>query len=107
MDWTQMTVYTTSQGCEYISSMLFSIGVTGIEIFDPEDYKHIEKNYTWDYIDDEVLALAEKEAYIRIYFPHTPYGIEQIELVKNAQSRPSDPVAENRWCQCLDKRGKV
>lgn len=69
MDWLELNIYTTHEGIEPLSAALIGEGFTGLVINDPEDIIEFKenKNPTWDYIDDEVLAKQNDEAYITVY----------------------------------------
>ena len=64
MDWFKVKIFTTPAGCEMVSAALYSMGIYGLEIFNPDDYKMPQKDYTWDYIDDGVLQKQNEEAYV-------------------------------------------
>lgn len=69
MDWLELNIYTTHHGIEPLSAALIGAGFTGLVISDPEDITEFaeNKNPTWDYIDDEVLAKQNDEAFITVY----------------------------------------
>ncbi len=91
MDWLKVKIFTTHQGCEFISSALYSMGIYGLEIFDPEDYKMPQKDYTWDYIDDDVLKKQAEEAYVCAYIGDAPAGWDQLSEIKGFLKRmPSE-----------------
>lgn len=82
MDWLKVKIYTTPTGCEMISSALYAMGIYGLEIFNPDDYKMPEKDYTWDYIDDDVLKKQNEEAYVCAYIGDAPAGYDQLNEIK-------------------------
>ena len=51
---------------------------------DVDDLLNKEKDYEWDYIDDNVLRLKEEEPKITIYFEGVDEGMSQLSKVKKA-----------------------
>ena len=39
MEWLKVTIFTTSAGIEPLSGRLYSVGITGIEIEDEQDFE--------------------------------------------------------------------
>lgn len=91
MDWLKVKIFTTPTGCEMISSALYAMGIYGLEIFNPDDYKMPEKDFTWDYIDDDVLKKQNEEAYVCAYIGDCIAGVDQLNEIKSFLSRmPSE-----------------
>ena len=70
-----------------VSAALYSMGIYGLEIFNPDDYKMPQKDYTWDYIDDGVLQKQNEEAYVCAYIGDAPAGYDQLNEIKGFLSR--------------------
>ena len=70
-----------------VSAALYAMGIYGLEIFNPEDYRLPEKDYTWDYIDDEVLEKQKEEAYVCAYVGNTPAGVDQLNGIRSDMER--------------------
>ena len=87
MDWLKVKIFTTPAGCEMVSAALYSMGIYGLEIFNPDDYKMPQKDYTWDYIDDGVLQKQNEEAYVCAYIGDAPAGYDQLNEIKGFLSR--------------------
>ena len=87
MDWLKVKIFTTPAGCEMVSSSLYAMGIYGLEIFNPDDYKMPDKDYTWDYIDDEVLQKQNEEAYVAAYIGDNAAGFDQLNEIKGFLSR--------------------
>lgn len=91
MDWLKVKIFTTPQGCEMISASLYAMGIYGLEIFNPDDYKMPEKDFTWDYIDDDVLQKQNEEAFVCAYIGDAPAGYDQLNEIKGFLKRmPSE-----------------
>lgn len=84
MEWTEVNIYTTTEGIELVCSKLGDIGVKGFSIRDAEDFKEfLENKYgRWDYIDDDLMGLSECETCITIYLPSNEQGAEELLAVK-------------------------
>lgn len=94
MDWLKVKIYTTPIGTEMVSAALYSMGIYGLEIFNPDDYKMPEKDYTWDYIDDDVLKKQNEEAYVCAYIGDSPAGVDQLNEIKGFLRRMPDDLPE-------------
>lgn len=86
MNWIQVTIYTTSDGIEPLSGVLYQLGINGIEIEDEADFKDFLENNRqyWDYVDDELIKEKEKETCVKIYVSDNMAGHEMLALVKSA-----------------------
>ncbi len=86
MDWIQATIYTSSEGIEPLSGVLYQSGITGIEIEDEQDFLDFLENNkkSWDYVDDELLMEKKKETCVKIYVSDNIAGHEQLKLAKQA-----------------------
>ena len=88
MEWTEVNIYTTTEGIELICSKLTDIGIKGFSIKDPEDFKEFleNKNGQWDYIDEDLLGLSECETCITVYIPTNGQGAEMLTAVRSMLS---------------------
>ena len=65
----EYTVYTTHNGADLISDVLWGYTDSGVVIFDVQDALDLEKSgKSWDYIDDDVLD-KNKVVAVTAYFP--------------------------------------
>ncbi|MBO4493528.1 MAG: 50S ribosomal protein L11 methyltransferase [Ruminococcus sp.] len=88
MEWTEVNIYTTTEGIELLCSKLEDIGIKGFSIKDPEDFKEFleNKNGQWDYIDDDLMGLSECETCITVYIPTNGQGAEMLVAIKSMLS---------------------
>lgn len=88
MEWTEVNIYTTAEGIELICAKLMDIGVKGFVIKDSEDFKEFleNKNGQWDYIDDDLMGLADCETCITIYLPGNDQGADMLLSVRSMLS---------------------
>ena len=88
MEWTEVNIYTTTEGIELVCSKLTDIGVKGFAIRDAEDFKEFleNKNGQWDYIDKDLLGLTDCETCITVYIPLNDQGAEMLTAIKSMLS---------------------
>lgn len=88
MEWTEVNIYTTTEGIELVCSKLTDIGVKGFAIRDAEDFKEFleHKNGQWDYIDKDLLGLTDCETCITVYIPSNDQGAEMLTAIKSMLS---------------------
>jgi len=84
MEWTEVNIYTTADGIELLCSKLTDIGIKGFVIKDSEDFKEFleNKNGQWDYIDDDLMGLADCETCITVYLPQNEQGADMLHSVR-------------------------
>lgn len=84
MDWLEVIIYTTSFGIEALSFRLLSLGITGIQIEDENDFKEFLEHKTgaWDYVDEDLLERKKEKTHIKIYLTDNEYGKETLLLIK-------------------------
>ena len=88
MEWTEVNIYTTTEGIELVCSKLTDIGVKGFAIRDAEDFKEFleNKNGQWDYIDKDLIGLTDCETCITVYIPSNDQGAEMLTAIKSMLS---------------------
>ena len=57
MNWTQVKIYTTTEGIEPLTGSLLDLGIGGFVIEDAQDFDEFLHDTTphWDYIDQDVM----------------------------------------------------
>ncbi len=104
MKYTIWKLYTQRQGLEICTNALMADGISGIIIDDPEDVADLlnKKNeYDWDYVDDSVRQMAQKEPALTVYFEQTEQGradlrraMDCIEAIKEERRDPDSAWAK-------------
>ena len=63
MNWTQVDIYTTTDGIDLLCSDLMDLGIRGFSIQDAEDFNEFlqNKDGKWDYIDEDLMGLSHCE----------------------------------------------
>ncbi len=84
MNWTELIIYTSTEGIEIVTSRLMDIGITGFVIKDKQDFEDFlqHKDGNWDYVDDDLMELRECETSITVYLEDNADGAEQLSLIK-------------------------
>ena len=80
--WVKVDIFTTSEGVEYLSGVLFEMGHHSISVVDAADLEKLMdgKYGAWDYIDPELMKLREAETTITLYI--TTDEIESEKLIE-------------------------
>lgn len=81
MNWTEVNIYTTTQGIDPVCGRLLNIGITsGFAIKDANDFDEFLNNKTgnWDYIDDDLMNLKSCETCVTVYLPENSQGAENL-----------------------------
>ncbi len=89
MNWTEISITTTTEGIEDVTGIVLMQGVGGVVVEDKEDFKEFLKQTTpqWDYVDESLMSLAEAPTKIKCYLPESPEGAEQLALIREALER--------------------
>ena len=89
MEWTEVKIYTATEGIEPVTAALLDAGVTGIQVEDDnelKDFLNTSSQY-WDYVDEELLNKPVGETKITVYVSDNPYGEEMLLHIKDAINR--------------------
>lgn len=99
MNWTQVDIYTTTEGIEPVGAMLLELGAGGYQVTDAADFQDFldGKNGRWDYIDDQVMELKHSETTLTIYFADGAQGAEQLASLKSGLIRLKELDIDNEW----------
>ncbi|WP_455542309.1 50S ribosomal protein L11 methyltransferase [Intestinibacter sp.] len=84
MNWTEVTIKTTTEAVEAISNILMEERCGGVMIEDPKDFLFQKKNeLDWDYVEEEVFNKSHQDGVlIKTYIPEERNVLELIETVK-------------------------
>ena len=99
MEWTKVSIYTSNKGIDFVSDMLYDMGITGIEIEDEQDFRNFleENKKYWDYVDDELMREKTKETCINFYTQTDESMPETLLLLKSALENLKSEDRENEW----------
>lgn len=84
--WTEITIYTTSEGIDIVGGMLTMQGIRGHVIEDSKDFEDflVDTTIHWDYIEDSLMELKNKESNVKFYLPQNLQGIEIFNAIKQS-----------------------
>lgn len=84
MNWTEVTVKTTTEAVEAISNILLEERCGGVMIEDPKDFLFQKKNeLEWDYVEEEVFNKSNQDGVlIKTYIPEERNVLELVETIK-------------------------
>ncbi len=95
MKWTELKIKTESKFEDFVSSVLYDLGATGLAIEDPNDILQLEQSETnWDFIDSKLIDLEENQLVIKAYFSE----IEDLDqIVSHLEDRiKMNPLIDNK-----------
>lgn len=116
MNWLRLSIETTTQAIEALCAKMYSIGITGLEIEDANDFNNFLENSTqyWDYVDESLLYRKSSPTYVKVYITDNAAGHEQLSMINSAVSElkstdddnffgslkiTSDSLAEQDWAE--------
>lgn len=83
MNWTEVSIYTTTNGIEIINGALMKLGINDAVIEDAgvfEDFLHSD-TLNWDYYDEELAKMKNCESCIKVYLPDNNQGSELLKEI--------------------------
>lgn len=85
MNWFEVTINTETPAVDVLCALLTDHGVKGFAIRDAESFREFldDKDGKWDYIDEDLMGLANCDTQITFYLPDDAQGAEQLSGVKN------------------------
>lgn len=85
MNWTEVNIYTTTEGIDPVCGCLLKIGITGFVIKDAKDFEEFlnDKTGNWDYIDDDLMNLKDCETCVTVYLPDNSQGIDMLAALRS------------------------
>ncbi|MCX7614678.1 MAG: 50S ribosomal protein L11 methyltransferase [Clostridiales bacterium] len=84
MDWTKLSIFTTSEGIDSITGIMLANDVGGFEIEDAKDFNEFltNQNARFDYIDDSLNHYKTRETCVSCYLANNEQGKKQGEEIK-------------------------
>lgn len=89
MNWTEVSIYTTTNGLEIINGALLKLGINDAVIEDASVFEDFLNNDTlnWDYYDEELAKMKDCESCIKVYLADNNQGREALnEIIKAIES---------------------
>lgn len=99
MDWTQIDIFTTTEGIEPVGAALLELNIGGYTVQDAEDFAQFleGKSGHWDYIDDELMQLRDTETKLTIYLADGVQAAQQFASLKQALAHLKECDTGQRW----------
>jgi len=99
MNWTELDVFTTTEGIDLVTSGLMDIGIRGFAIKDANDFNEFLQNKegNWDYLEDDLMQLAECETTVTVYLPENSQGAEMLIAIKAMLKSMKENDTENLY----------
>ncbi len=110
MNWTEVNVYTTTEGIDPVYGRLLGVGVTGFAIRDAHDFEEFlnDKNGNWDYIDDDLMELKNCETCVTFYLADNSQGADMLAMVRSEMAELAAMDTEKKFgrlvCELSDVR---
>ncbi len=84
MNWFEVKITTETPAVDVLCAMLTDLGVKGFAIEDAESFQEFldDKEGKWDYIDEDLMGLAECDTTVTFYLPDDAQGAEQFAAVR-------------------------
>lgn len=99
MNWTELCIFTSTEGSDILCGCLLGIGINGFVVRDSKDFEEFLENKTgnWDYIDDDLMNLKNCETSVTVYLPDNAQGKEMFDSIKSELSRLKEIDEENAF----------
>ena len=92
MNWLQIAIETETSGIERVCDALATLGISGFEIEDKDDFNSFLENNRdyWDYVDDDLYREKQGATKVKIYIEEDEKAPEKIAAIKGALSSLTD-----------------
>ena len=99
MDWTKVTIYTTTEGIEPVSGRLMQLGITGLVIEDESEFNEFleETKDTWDYVDEDLVKAMSGDTRVIAYISDDASGRELYTSIKSTIAELSAMDIDGRY----------
>ncbi len=99
MNWTQVDIYTSTEGIDLLCAELMGLGIRGFSIQDAEDFNEFleNKDGKWDYIDEDLMGLSNCESCVTVYLPEDSQGAETLIRIRERLARMKSQDTENAY----------
>ncbi len=87
MDFTEVTIYTTTAGIDAVALLLDEVGIEGYVLEDAADFQAFleDTEIYWDYVDEDLVReKSNEETKLKIYLTRDADGEKQLEAVSAA-----------------------
>lgn len=116
MEWTEVSIYTSTEGVELLCGKLLEIGINGFAVEDALDFQEFLEETTphWDYVDDSLMGLKDAETRVIVYLPKNAQGAQILAAVSSMVLHAQPVIPRAAWAvwrfpakTCWKKIGKT
>lgn len=108
MEFTKVTIYTTSDGVDLVCAALYDAGITGVQIMDRHDFEEFMRDNlrAWDVVDEELSnAMLSQESAVIFYLEEDSgalleearKALSSLDDTKHYGRITTEQVAEEDW----------
>ncbi|MDD2955034.1 MAG: 50S ribosomal protein L11 methyltransferase [Oscillospiraceae bacterium] len=99
MNWTELSVYTTTEGIDPVAGILLTAGLGGYVVEDSNDFNEFLEHTTvhWDYVEDSLMRLKDCETCVKGYLPENAQGAEMLAFIRSSVARLQAEDVEGRF----------
>ena len=66
MKWYEVTLVSTHEGADLFADALFSVGCSGVSIYDKQDIVALyDSDIVWDYIDENLVNNLDERVFVK------------------------------------------
>lgn len=83
MNWTEVSIYTTTNGIEIINGALLKLNINDAVIEDAGVYEDFlsDETLNWDYFDESIAKMKDIESCIKVYLADNDQGREKLRRI--------------------------
>lgn len=100
MNWTEVKIYTTTEGIDPLTGNMLDLGLQGFMIEDAQDFEEFLHDTTphWDYVDQAVMdKMKNCESCVTIYVANNPQGMDELAQVREILARLKSQDPQGRY----------
>lgn len=100
MDWTEVTIFTSTEGVWPVTNLLDDMGIEGYALEDAADFEEFlqDTEIYWDYVDEKLKEeLSSQETKIKIYLSDDEAGRSQYEELKKQLAELAAGDADKKY----------
>ena len=100
MDFTKVTVYTGDENVDLVTSVLYDMGITGVQIMDKNDFAEFMQNNlrAWDVVDEELVSsVMNEKTSVTFYLENdgaAPEAKKKIETETKLEAYPPSALSK-------------
>ena len=100
LDWTEVTIFTSTEGVWPVTNLLDDMGIEGYALEDAADFEEFlqDTEIYWDYVDEKLKEeLSTQETKIKIYLPEDEAGRAQYAELQERLAALKGEDADGRY----------